>query len=240
MTDKAKPIVYPKVEYPEAAIAFAIEPKSRNDEDKISAALHRILEEDPRFILIVIRRRKNSFFPVPASFTLRRSGCLNSATGIMSRSLFIRKKFLTRNHYANRSRSKGGIRNSRADAGNSVIGKPSLSRWNEEKALNGSTRYLAAPYRKISVRPLKKASSKPTQASAVAGYPLIDFKSDPSQTSGCPHRRHLVRTLVSGPLAARLIVTACGESSPGFAPNRVTWMSRCSLHRKFPATSSTT
>jgi elongation factor G len=47
LTDKAKPIVYPKVEYPEAAIAFAIEPKSRADEDKISAALHRILEEDP-------------------------------------------------------------------------------------------------------------------------------------------------------------------------------------------------
>ncbi|MEO8648875.1 MAG: elongation factor G [Acidobacteriota bacterium] len=47
LTEKTKPIVYPLVEYPEAAIAFAIEPKSRNDEDKISAALHRILEEDP-------------------------------------------------------------------------------------------------------------------------------------------------------------------------------------------------
>jgi len=35
LTDKAKPIVYPKVEYPEAAIAFAIEPKSRADEEKI-------------------------------------------------------------------------------------------------------------------------------------------------------------------------------------------------------------
>ncbi len=47
LCDKAKPIVFPKVEYPEAAIAFAIEPKSRADEDKISAALHKILEEDP-------------------------------------------------------------------------------------------------------------------------------------------------------------------------------------------------
>src|SRR4051794_17091782 len=47
LCDKAKPIVYPKVEYPEPAVAFAIEPKSRADEDKISAALHRILEEDP-------------------------------------------------------------------------------------------------------------------------------------------------------------------------------------------------
>ncbi len=47
LCDKAQPIVYPKVEYPEAAISFAIEPKSRADEDKISTALHKILEEDP-------------------------------------------------------------------------------------------------------------------------------------------------------------------------------------------------
>jgi len=47
LSDKAKQIVYPKVEYPEAAIAFAIEPKSRADEEKISVALHKVLEEDP-------------------------------------------------------------------------------------------------------------------------------------------------------------------------------------------------
>ena len=47
LSDKAKPIVFPPVQYPEAAIAFAIEPKSRADEDKISGALHKILEEDP-------------------------------------------------------------------------------------------------------------------------------------------------------------------------------------------------
>jgi len=47
LCDRANPIVYPSVNYPEAAISFAIEPKSRADEDKISAALHKILEEDP-------------------------------------------------------------------------------------------------------------------------------------------------------------------------------------------------
>jgi elongation factor G len=47
LCDKGNAICYPKVEYPEAAIAFAIEPKSRADEDKISTALHKILEEDP-------------------------------------------------------------------------------------------------------------------------------------------------------------------------------------------------
>jgi len=46
LCDKQAPIVYPPVEYPEPAIAFAIEPKSRQDEEKISVALHKILEED--------------------------------------------------------------------------------------------------------------------------------------------------------------------------------------------------
>jgi elongation factor G len=47
MCDKAHPIVYPPVVYPEPATTFAIEPKTRGDEDKISAALHRLMEEDP-------------------------------------------------------------------------------------------------------------------------------------------------------------------------------------------------
>ncbi len=33
--------------YPEAAIAFAVEPKARGDEDKLGAAVARIIEEDP-------------------------------------------------------------------------------------------------------------------------------------------------------------------------------------------------
>jgi elongation factor G len=47
LADRAAPVVYDPIEYPEAAISFAIEPKSRQDEEKISTALHRILEEDP-------------------------------------------------------------------------------------------------------------------------------------------------------------------------------------------------
>ncbi len=44
--DKASPILYPAVKVAEPAISFAIEPKSRNDEDKLSTAIHRMLEED--------------------------------------------------------------------------------------------------------------------------------------------------------------------------------------------------
>ena len=44
--DKPAPILYPKVRLSEPAISFAIEPKSRGDEDKLSTAIHRLLEED--------------------------------------------------------------------------------------------------------------------------------------------------------------------------------------------------
>ncbi|HEY0157048.1 MAG TPA: elongation factor G [Thermoanaerobaculia bacterium] len=40
-------IVLSHIHYPEAAIAFAVEPKARGDEDKLGAAIHRIIEEDP-------------------------------------------------------------------------------------------------------------------------------------------------------------------------------------------------
>jgi len=47
LADKTQPIVYPKVVFPEPATTFAIEPKTRGDDDKISTALQRLLEEDP-------------------------------------------------------------------------------------------------------------------------------------------------------------------------------------------------
>jgi elongation factor G len=47
LCDPAHPIVFHSVEVPEPSITFAIEPKSRGDEDKISNALARIAEEDP-------------------------------------------------------------------------------------------------------------------------------------------------------------------------------------------------
>jgi elongation factor G len=47
LCDKAHPIVFPPVPLPEPATTFAMEPKTRGDEDKISTALHRLQEEDP-------------------------------------------------------------------------------------------------------------------------------------------------------------------------------------------------
>lgn len=48
--DKQNKTLYKKIKYPKPNLYFAIEPKSKNDEDKISQALHKLHEEDPSFV----------------------------------------------------------------------------------------------------------------------------------------------------------------------------------------------
>jgi elongation factor G len=47
LADEGQPFELPRITFPEPAISFAIQPKTRGDEDKISNALARISEEDP-------------------------------------------------------------------------------------------------------------------------------------------------------------------------------------------------
>jgi elongation factor G len=46
LSDKAHLITYPAVKWVEPVISFAIEPKSRGDEEKISTAIHKLMDED--------------------------------------------------------------------------------------------------------------------------------------------------------------------------------------------------
>ena len=45
--DKSDAITFAPIAFPEPVLAYAIEPKSRGDEDKISTSMHRLEEEDP-------------------------------------------------------------------------------------------------------------------------------------------------------------------------------------------------
>ncbi|MDE3155656.1 MAG: elongation factor G [Acidobacteriota bacterium] len=45
--DKGDPATFPPIRFPEPVLAYAIEPKTRGDEDKISSSIHRLEEEDP-------------------------------------------------------------------------------------------------------------------------------------------------------------------------------------------------
>jgi len=47
LSAKGSGITFPAIKFPLPSISFAIEPKTRADEDRISQATHRIIEEDP-------------------------------------------------------------------------------------------------------------------------------------------------------------------------------------------------
>jgi len=55
LCDKDHPVVIEKIDFPEPTLTVAIQPKSKGDEDKLSDALSKLLEEDP-----TIKAEKNT------------------------------------------------------------------------------------------------------------------------------------------------------------------------------------
>lgn len=51
LCDKAHPITYPPISFPQPSLYVAIEPKVKGEEEKVSSGLHRLMEEDPSFVL---------------------------------------------------------------------------------------------------------------------------------------------------------------------------------------------
>ena len=49
LCDQSRPVKFEEMDFPKTAISMSVIPKSKNDEDKISSGLNRLLEEDPTF-----------------------------------------------------------------------------------------------------------------------------------------------------------------------------------------------
>jgi elongation factor G len=175
LSDKYAPIVYDGVEYPEAAIAFAIEPKSRQDEEKISVALHKILEEDPALHFDRDSQTKE--------FLLAGSGQLHVETVIDK----LRKRYgvevalhppkvpyketiTQRAEVQGRHKKQTGGRGQFGDC--KVVFEP-LPRGEgfvfEDKIFGGSVPQNFRPA-------IEKGIIEAAARGAVAGYPLVDFK----------------------------------------------------------------
>ena len=175
LCDKQSPIVYDPVEYPEAAIAFAIEPKSRQDEEKISVALHKILEEDPAIHFTRDAQTKE--------FLLSGSGQLHVETVVEK----LKKRYgvevtlhppkvpyketiTQRAEVQGRHKKQTGGRGQFGDC--KVVFEP-LPRGGgfvfEDKIFGGSVPQQFRPA-------IEKGIIEAAQSGAVAGYPLVDFK----------------------------------------------------------------
>ena len=69
LTDKSSPVAFAPVKLSEPSIAFAVEAKSRNDEDRMGNALHKFSKKTSRSVSIATRKPRNSSLPEPASST---------------------------------------------------------------------------------------------------------------------------------------------------------------------------
>ncbi|MDT4897105.1 MAG: elongation factor [Acidobacteriota bacterium] len=175
LCDKSAPVVYDGVEYPEAAIAFAIEPKSRQDEEKISVALHKILEEDPA--LSFTRDAQTKEFLLAGSGQLHVETVIDKLKKRYSVEVALHppkvpyKETITqRAEVQGRHKKQTGGRGQFGDC--KVVFEP-LPRGSgfvfEDKIFGGSVPQNFRPA-------IEKGIVEAATNGAVAGYPLIDFK----------------------------------------------------------------
>ena len=52
LCDKASPIRYPRVFFPEPSLFMSVEPKTKGDDEKIGTGLNKLMEEDPSFTVM--------------------------------------------------------------------------------------------------------------------------------------------------------------------------------------------
>jgi elongation factor G len=175
LSDKAHAIIYDPVQYPEAAIAFAIEPKSRQDEEKISVAIHKILEEDPA--LSFTRDSQTKEFLLAGSGQVHVETIVDKLKKRYSVEVMLHppkvpyKETITqRAEVQGRHKKQTGGRGQFGDC--KVIFEP-LPRGGgfefEDKIFGGSVPQQFRPA-------IEKGIIEAASHGAIAGYPLVDFK----------------------------------------------------------------
>jgi len=172
---KASSMVIEHVEYPQAAISFAIEPESKTDEEKISAAIARLMDEDP-----VLKINRN-----PQTHELVLSGVgqlhvevtlakLKGRFGVKAKlhppKVAYRETIRARAEAEGRHKKQSGGRGQFGVAKISVEPLPAGSGYQfEDKIFGGS---ISQSYRPA----VQKGIAEAAEHGVLAGFPLVDFK----------------------------------------------------------------
>jgi elongation factor G len=149
--------------FPEPAMTYAIEPKSRADEDKLAPAIHKLMEEDRLIRFFRDPMTTSSSSPAPASPTLKPSSA-GSKNAITPRSRSKRPKCPTAKPSAPRSRRRGVTKSRPAATANSATARFAWSPCPAAAASSLPAKSSAAPSPATSSPPLKRASSSRLRA----------------------------------------------------------------------------
>ncbi len=169
------PIIFDKVEIPHPIMSFAIEPKTRGDEDKIASSIHRLTEEDPTIVFsrnvetkeMILSGMGQVHIEVNIDKMKRKFGVeVNLNTPKVPYKETIKGKTNVQGKYKKQSGGRGQF-------GDCWIDIEPLPRGSgfifEDKIVGG---VIPGQYRPAVEKGIVEAAAK----GVIAGYPVVDFK----------------------------------------------------------------
>ncbi|MGV8059622.1 MAG: elongation factor G [Smithellaceae bacterium] len=169
------PIIFDKVEIPNPIMSFAIEPKTRGDEDKIASSIHRLTEEDPTIVFsrnvetkeMILSGMGQVHIEVNIEKMKRKFGVeVNLNTPRIPYKETIKGKTNVQGKYKKQSGGRGQFGDCWIDIEPQPRGTGFLF---EDKIVGG---VIPGQYRPAVEKGIVEAAAK----GVLAGYPVVDFK----------------------------------------------------------------
>ena len=162
--------------FPEPATTFAIEPKTRGDDDKISAALHRLMEEDPVIRGCPATRRPTRCCSRAWASSTSRWWWGSSGSATRSRSTSRSRRSPTARRSRARPRGTGGTRSrpgGHGQFGDCKIRMKPLPRGADFKFVDD---IFGGSIPKNFIPAVEKGIQDARLKGVVAGFPMVDFQ----------------------------------------------------------------
>ena len=176
LSAKEKPFVFAPPSIPEPAIAFAIEPKSKGDEDKISIALAQAHRGGPVPPLLAGRRHAR----VPArrrgAAPRRDRGRPHEEEERASRSSSTRRRSRTARRSRAPPKGTAATRSRRAGTASSPTARSASSRSPAARTSSSSTTLYGGSIPRNYVPAVEKGIQDVRKRGFLAGFPMVDFR----------------------------------------------------------------
>ena len=185
LCDYKHPVVLESIKFAEPVLSIAVEPKTKLDQDKLSGALSRLVEEDPSFRVTFDEETGQTILSGMGQLHLeiildrvgREFGVgVNTGEPQVSYRETVRKKALAQGRYIHQSGGRGQY----GDVWLEVEPKDK----DDTKVFVDKTRGDSIP--KEFMRAIRKGIEQAMSAGTLGGYPLIDVKT--SVVDGSHHR----------------------------------------------------
>jgi elongation factor G len=175
LCDKANPIILPEIKFPEPVIRVAVVPKAKGDEEKISAGLHTIQDEDPTFKVIIDPELKQIIIHGQGELHLdiiikRLKEKYGVEVDIVEPKIPYRETIKGKAEGAHKYKKQSGGRGQYGDVSMRIEPMPRGDGYEFVDAIVGGVipgKYIPA---------VEKGVKEATTGGVVAGYPVVDVK----------------------------------------------------------------